>query len=86
MKKSRISHKENDNSVAVKLKGMEYSDLTDKGFKIAVMEKCNELPKKKGGGRKPQKNNSVKSGIKFMNRRIYLPNKVIYLPKSFNLN
>lgn len=67
---------------------MEYSDLTDKGFKIAVMEKCNELPEKKGAGgeRKPQKNNSMKSGIKFMNRRIYLPNKVIYLPKSFNLN
>jgi len=25
---------------------MEYSDLTDKGFKFAVMKKCNELPKK----------------------------------------
>ena len=54
---------------------MEYSDLTDKGFKIAVMKKSNELPKKRKKERKPQKNNSMKSGMKCMNRRIYLPNK-----------
>lgn len=38
-----VSQKGNDNSSAVKFKGMEYWDLTDKEFKIALIKKSNEL-------------------------------------------
>lgn len=37
------SQKENDSSPATKLKGTEYCNLTDKEFRIAVMNKFNEL-------------------------------------------
>ena len=35
--------KRNDNSIATKFKDMEYYDLTDKEFKIAVRKKLNKL-------------------------------------------
>ena len=48
--------------------------------------------KKRKKGRKPQKNNSMKSGMKCMNRRIYLPKRFKFkfkfkpeIPKVKNL-
>ena len=38
-----MSQKENDNFLATKTKNVEYCDITDKGFKIAVMKKFSEL-------------------------------------------
>ena len=38
-----VSQKENDNSPETILKVMEYCNLTDREFKIAVMKKLNEL-------------------------------------------
>ena len=65
---------------------MEYSDLTDKGFKIAVMKKCNELPKKE------RKKENLRKIIQWNQEwnvwtegYIYQIN-LIYLPKRFNLN
>ena len=38
-----VSQKENSNSPATELKGMEYCDLTDKECKIVIMKKFNKL-------------------------------------------
>lgn len=38
-----ISQKENDNSLATELKGMECCGLTDKEFEIGIMKKFNKL-------------------------------------------
>ena len=42
------SQKENDNSPATKLKDMEYWYLRDRGFKISVMRKFNQLQENSG--------------------------------------
>lgn len=52
--------KETDNSQAYKLKGTEYCDLSDKEFKTAVVR--NSV-----SHMKTQKDNSMNSGIKYMN-------------------
>lgn len=53
------SHKENNNnSPEIDVKDMEYCDITNKESKITGMKKLNELWK-------TQKENSVKSGIKY---------------------
>lgn len=40
-----VSQRENDNPIASKFKGMEYCDLNNKEFKIALREKINKLKK-----------------------------------------
>lgn len=45
-----VSQKKDDNSSAAELKDMEYCNLTDKEFKIAVMEKKLMVARGKGGG------------------------------------
>ena len=53
------SQKEDGNSPAAELNGMEYCDLTDKEFKIVLRISASH--------RKTQKGNLVKSEIKLMN-------------------
>lgn len=43
-----VKQKENDNFPATKPKDMEYCNITDKEFTIAVMKKSNELQKNSG--------------------------------------
>ena len=38
-----LPQNENDNFLATTTKNVEYCDITDKGFKIAVMKKFSEL-------------------------------------------
>ena len=38
-----MSQKENDNFLATETKNVDYCDITDKEFKIAVMKKFSEL-------------------------------------------
>lgn len=64
-----VSQRENDNPIASKFKGMEYCDLNNKEFKIALREKINKL-------KKTQKDNSMKSEIKLINRRDSSPKRL----------
>lgn len=41
--RNNVSQKANDNSLAAELKDLEYCDLTNKEFKVAVMKKLNQL-------------------------------------------
>lgn len=68
-KGNMTSEKANDNSPATKLKDMEYWYLRDRGFKISVMKKFNQLQENSGN---------------LMNWRIKLSNGNS-LPKKFKL-
>lgn len=85
-----VSQKENDNIPEAKVKVSEYYVLTDKEFKIALIEKLNVLQKKK---KKNQKASSMISGMKLLNRINTLPKKlklkkyqmeILKLKKSIN--
>ena len=63
-----ISQKETDSYSEIKLKIMEYYNLTGRKFKITIMKKLSELQENF-----ERQFSSVSSGIKLMNRRNTLP-------------